>query len=79
MNTELPAFMATCVVCEAGSRGQKSSLDLASAVSVILQQAFSLGGSHHLKLTGFCWDFRMPSGMCPRHRTLSLYRLEGQS
>ena len=37
MNTELPAFMATCVVCEAGSRGQKSSLDLASAVSVILQ------------------------------------------
>ena len=39
MNTLLPALMATCVVCEAGSRGQKSSEDLASAVSVILRSS----------------------------------------
>ena len=36
MNTELPALMATCVVWDATSLGQKSSEDLASAVSVIL-------------------------------------------
>ena len=36
MNSELSAFTATCVVCDAGSRGQKSSDDRASAVSDIL-------------------------------------------
>jgi hypothetical protein len=35
-NKELKAFTATWVVCEAGSRGQKSSLDRTTAVSVIL-------------------------------------------
>lgn len=39
MNTELPALMAMCVVWDAVSLGQKSSEDLASAVSVILQSS----------------------------------------
>ena len=46
MNTELPALMATCVVCDAGSRGQKSSDDLASAVSVILHTTSKLETEH---------------------------------
>jgi hypothetical protein len=36
MNRELSALTATWVVCEAGSRGQKSSEERASAVSAIL-------------------------------------------
>ena len=36
MNSELSAFTATCVVCDAVSRGQKSSDDRASTVSAIL-------------------------------------------
>ena len=42
MNSELMAFTATCVVCEAGSRGQKSSDERASTVS------FSLVGLHEM-------------------------------
>jgi hypothetical protein len=38
MKSELSALTATCVVCEAGSRGQKSSEARASAVSVILRR-----------------------------------------
>jgi hypothetical protein len=56
-NKELKAFTATWVVCEAGSRGQKSSLERTTAVSVILHAPGINSVFSEEKLWGFETDY----------------------